>query len=71
MTVITDTLVIDLSMSAAREGRQTHIDFADPCAFHGREPMIARTSNAVEKSAKRRIGWPSGERYGGCVMAVP
>jgi len=60
LTVTADTLVIDLIISAALDGRQTHIDlFTDllsPPAFHGTEPMITRTSNAVEKSAKRRMG---------------
>ena len=68
---ITDVLVIDLKSNAAREGRQTHIDFFSAPPFDGCEPMTIRKSSAAEKSVKRRMGWPSDGRYGGCVMGVP
>jgi hypothetical protein len=55
-----DRLVIDFSINFARVGTQTHMDLFDdlfnPPAFHGTEPTITRTSNTVEKSAKRRMG---------------
>ena len=56
VVLIADTLVIDFSINLAREGTQTHMDLFDPPAFHGTEPPITRTSNTVEKIAKRRIG---------------
>jgi len=71
VVVIADTLVIDLRINAARDGRQTHIDFFSPLPFDGWEPMIIKMSSAAEKSAKRRMGWPSDGRYGGCVIGVP
>jgi hypothetical protein len=53
-----DTLVvIDFSMRAARDGRQTHMDFlAELLPFQGREPMPTRMSRATVKSARRRMG---------------
>ena len=55
--VLADTLVvIDLIMRAAREGRQTHMDFLDELPCQGREPMPTRMSRATVKSARRRMG---------------
>jgi hypothetical protein len=54
--VITDTLVSDRSINAAREGMQTHADLFKALPFRGCEPMMTRTSNAAENIAKRRMG---------------
>jgi hypothetical protein len=55
--VLAATLVVmDLSMRAAREGRQTHMDFLDELPCQGREPMPTRMSRATVKSARRRMG---------------
>ena len=54
--MITDVVVIDLSIRAAREGRQTHTDLLSALLLQGMEPMTTSTSNAAEKSAKRRMG---------------
>jgi len=49
-------VVIDLSMRAAREGRQTHMECLDELPCQGREPMPTRMSRATVKSARRRMG---------------
>jgi hypothetical protein len=54
--VLADTLVIDLNIRAARDGRQTHMDFLDELPCQGREPMPTRMSRATVKSARRRMG---------------